>query len=444
MKSSFFQAGLDFWEEEKVVRCEIWGTHGGCRAWGISCLANNCRISRVEWEGTLPSWHYHSLDPSNSGLYPADGIPRPPQRIAIVPTSCLSSVWPEGKALLILSTRHQVGPWTTWRIERSIPGGLIRTFACGRRDVRRRWPAGSFELRPTVLLAVNQSDVNHVEKESETHSVADAHLSGRPRATTAAHDRLVVVGTRRRPCSTAANLRRDLRPETGVQVSMQNIRNRPHLNRKHAYKPMRCPSSPMFWAKMMIAYLRCDGGVIDEPRGAHTCSAGLQVWAPRGHVAHESMTAFPSHRVKRGEYGAATIGVVQARFPHVKIRKRSASSRTQFVYWERVVQPLHHRGRLVRLRTDPQTPTGGYGRDWSQCAYRETLANRAAAAVRLACSPPTKANRVQSSAGPLPDDVDGRRVFSGLSRFPRPCIPALLHSHFTLIGSQDLVVKSRS
>ncbi|KAJ8871050.1 hypothetical protein PR048_027354 [Dryococelus australis] len=34
-----------------------------------------------------------------------------------------------------------------------------------------------------------------------------------------------------------------------------------------------------------------------------------------------------------------------------------------------------------------------------------------------------------SYVGFVPDDAAGRRVFSGVSRFPRPCIPALLHYH---------------
>ncbi|KAJ8867372.1 hypothetical protein PR048_031173 [Dryococelus australis] len=41
---------------------------------------------------------------------------------------------------------------------------------------------------------------------------------------------------------------------------------------------------------------------------------------------------------------------------------------------------------------------------------------------RLACSPTTNAIR-------MPDDAPGPRVFSGLSRFPRPFIPVLLHTH---------------
>ncbi|KAJ8868508.1 hypothetical protein PR048_030036 [Dryococelus australis] len=66
--------------------------------------------------------------------------------------------------------------------------------------------------------------------------------------------------------------------------------------------------------------------------------------------------------------------------------------------------------------------------------------SRATVAKRLACSPPTKANRVQSLGrtttgisllGIVPDDAAGRRVFSGVSRFPRPFILALLHTHLS-------------
>ncbi|KAJ8885406.1 hypothetical protein PR048_011603 [Dryococelus australis] len=58
-----------------------------------------------------------------------------------------------------------------------------------------------------------------------------------------------------------------------------------------------------------------------------------------------------------------------------------------------------------------------------------------AVAERLACSPSTKANlgRVTSGfsqVGIVPDDAAGRRAFSGISCFPRPCIPAPLYSQF--------------
>ncbi|KAJ8881412.1 hypothetical protein PR048_017893 [Dryococelus australis] len=70
-------------------------------------------------------------------------------------------------------------------------------------------------------------------------------------------------------------------------------------------------------------------------------------------------------------------------------------------------------------------------------------------AERLACSPPTNANRVQSPAESLPDFcIAGRcrwsAVFSGISRFIRPFIPALLHTRLNHpISCQDLAVKSR-
>ncbi|KAJ8879376.1 hypothetical protein PR048_019984 [Dryococelus australis] len=60
----------------------------------------------------------------------------------------------------------------------------------------------------------------------------------------------------------------------------------------------------------------------------------------------------------------------------------------------------------------------------------------AVVAERLYGSPPTKANRVQSLVGPLPDlhivgigpdDTAGRPDFSGFSRFPLPCVPTLLN-----------------
>ncbi|KAJ8893222.1 hypothetical protein PR048_005810 [Dryococelus australis] len=67
----------------------------------------------------------------------------------------------------------------------------------------------------------------------------------------------------------------------------------------------------------------------------------------------------------------------------------------------------------------------------------------ATVAELLACSPPTKAIRVQSLArcshvGIVPDDAVGQRVFSGISRFPLPFIPALLRTRtwFSLAGGE--------
>ncbi|KAJ8883205.1 hypothetical protein PR048_015045 [Dryococelus australis] len=61
----------------------------------------------------------------------------------------------------------------------------------------------------------------------------------------------------------------------------------------------------------------------------------------------------------------------------------------------------------------------------------------AAVAERLSCSPPTIATGFNPRPGSLwdlrmgivPDDAAGRQIFLGISRFPRPFIPALLHTH---------------
>ncbi|KAJ8886764.1 hypothetical protein PR048_012976 [Dryococelus australis] len=53
-------------------------------------------------------------------------------------------------------------------------------------------------------------------------------------------------------------------------------------------------------------------------------------------------------------------------------------------------------------------------------------------------------NKLTNKMGIVPDDAVGGRVFSGISHFPRPFIPAPLYfTSITLISSQDIAVKSR-
>ncbi|KAJ8875861.1 hypothetical protein PR048_023764 [Dryococelus australis] len=92
---------------------------------------------------------------------------------------------------------------------------------------------------------------------------------------------------------------------------------------------------------------------------------------------------------------------------------------------------------------------------YASTALTTVSVGAATVAERLSCSPPPiKENRIQSPAMSLLDfrKLESRRTMpldggfsSWTSRFPRPCTPALLKlsPHFTLIGSQDLVVKSR-
>ncbi|KAJ8866546.1 hypothetical protein PR048_032405 [Dryococelus australis] len=66
--------------------------------------------------------------------------------------------------------------------------------------------------------------------------------------------------------------------------------------------------------------------------------------------------------------------------------------------------------------------------------YRSSQAREKSVHMRIACprgEPGSIPGRVTgfSHVGIMPDDVVGRRIFSGISRFSRPFIPALLHIH---------------
>ncbi|KAJ8871633.1 hypothetical protein PR048_027960 [Dryococelus australis] len=49
-----------------------------------------------------------------------------------------------------------------------------------------------------------------------------------------------------------------------------------------------------------------------------------------------------------------------------------------------------------------------------------------------------------SHVGIMPDDYAGRRVFSGICRFPRPCIAALLHTHLAHPQDIDVIEPAKS
>ncbi|KAJ8888741.1 hypothetical protein PR048_008233 [Dryococelus australis] len=121
-----------------------------------------------------------------------------------------------------------------------------------------------------------------------------------------------------------------------------------------------------------------------------------------------------------GEFGAGMKGRAKWEIPE-KTRRPTASSTCENLvarlgielsspWWE------GHGGLLVRLLTsqigEPGSILGGIALGFSH--------------VQI-----------------VPDDAAGRRIFSGTSRFPRPCIPVLLHTHFTSPSSvsQDLDAK---
>ncbi|KAJ8872123.1 hypothetical protein PR048_025725 [Dryococelus australis] len=128
----------------------------------------------------------------------------------------------------------------------------------------------------------------------------------------------------------------------------------------------------------------------------------------------------------------------------------------------RQVGPLGERGRFSNdVLYDPFTATSHFSEALLKVYFKDippplrnwTLrACWAMVAERLAFSPPTKVIRVQSPAGSLrifacgnrADDVVGRWVFSAISRFPQPFIPAPLRNHFNhphQISSLTLMAK---
>ncbi|KAJ8893768.1 hypothetical protein PR048_006368, partial [Dryococelus australis] len=76
------------------------------------------------------------------------------------------------------------------------------------------------------------------------------------------------------------------------------------------------------------------------------------------------------------------------------------------------------------------------------------------ASVALGCASPLRSEHAFADATSsrdlrghgVPDDAAGQRIFSVISRLPRPCIPALLHSHFVSPASalKTSMLKSRS
>ncbi|KAJ4446611.1 hypothetical protein ANN_13308 [Periplaneta americana] len=76
----------------------------------------------------------------------------------------------------------------------------------------------------------------------ETQSIADRPREGRPRKTTPGQDRYVRLSARRNPIASATTLRHDLREATGVVVSSQTVRNRPHDIGLYARRPLKTPA----------------------------------------------------------------------------------------------------------------------------------------------------------------------------------------------------------
>ncbi|KAJ8877767.1 hypothetical protein PR048_022222 [Dryococelus australis] len=131
---------------------------------------------------------------------------------------------------------------------------------------------------------------------------------------------------------------------------------------------------------------------------------------------------------------------------------RNAAASRLFLFEKPVIKHCEAQFQ-VALQRNPGQVLGGEYHSTRTCGTSKIpsrSARRCSVTERLYCSPPTNANSVQSSLGPghppppgfsqmgiVADDAAGRRVFSGISRFLRPCIAALLHPspQFTVISS---------
>ncbi|KAJ8884508.1 hypothetical protein PR048_016365 [Dryococelus australis] len=130
------------------------------------------------------------------------------------------------------------------------------------------------------------------------------------------------------------------------------------------------------------------------------------------------------------------------------------------------------RGRLSRARGKHDVNSRGSGDPWSPRPSTSADNSRAClrpadvathhnyyvpalvprdgttVAERLRCSPPTKANGVQFPAGSLPDFRTWESCwlvgfFSGISRFPRLCIPTLLHLSTNSLSLRNRIGRCR-
>ncbi|KAJ8886345.1 hypothetical protein PR048_012556 [Dryococelus australis] len=95
-----------------------------------------------------------------------------------------------------------------------------------------------------------------------------------------------------------------------------------------------------------------------------------------------------------------------ARFAHKKMRVSAAGDRTRVAMVITVLRPLHHRGH-----------------------YETVNAALLASHVGEPGSIPGGITPGFSHVGIVPDDAAVRLVYSGISSFPRPCIPALFLTH---------------
>lgn len=113
-------------------------------------------------------------------------------------------------------------------------------------------------------LNVSPSVIHRLSQRfSETHTVHGRPRSGRPRVTTPAEDRYILISALRNRTVTANSLRRTLRAATHTNVSDQTVRNRLRARnlrpRRQAVRPVLLPrhrTARLDWARQHIRWTR--------------------------------------------------------------------------------------------------------------------------------------------------------------------------------------------
>ncbi|KAJ8882333.1 hypothetical protein PR048_014135 [Dryococelus australis] len=197
------------------------------------------------------------------------------------------------------------------------------------------------------------------------------------------------------------------------------------------------PVSPWWEARALIAQPPRPPLLLESHVGCGSWPAesGTAVTSPRFHVLAPAVRDVTQY--SPGPREGASVGVL--RRPRASSRLRDARNLLASQFSEYPTRDAEYKdtgGKIIAIT----------------CAWQTTPICLCFLLCNFDCSPPTKANRVQSPVGSLRIFASGNRagrcrwwgIFSGISRFP-----PLFHfgaspysPHFTLIDSQDLAIKS--
>ena len=123
--------------------------------------------------------------------------------------------------------------------------GRSRSLTLDKRNrARGMLEAGMSVTEAACRIGVHQRTISHLmSRLAATGSLRDRRRSGRPRITTPAEDRYIVLTSRRYRCMIAETIARQLQVATRTRASGQTIRRRLHTRTLWARKP--CAAVPL-------------------------------------------------------------------------------------------------------------------------------------------------------------------------------------------------------